>query len=277
MNAEGSEIGSAHPREEDGRHLYASTGGPPDLGAGPSAAKSVRSAALEGPAPSGQITARQQGRRAALLALIAGYVDAYAFIKYRLYVSFMSGNTTQTASQAGQAKFAEAGHSLFPIPCFVIGVFVGTVLAHSNLRHPLRMILGVVAAMLAMGIAASFLPSLSGWVSVMLLSVAMGSMSTTITRVGEQAVSVSYVTGSLTNMMQHVALAVRNVPLPRPQGSWDTHGWRARLLASVWTAFFTGALLAGVALPRFGAWTLFLPISALVPMAVVARSPNPTG
>jgi uncharacterized membrane protein YoaK (UPF0700 family) len=277
MNGVGSQTGSAHPREEDGRHLYASMSGPPDLGMGPSAAKSVRSATTETPAPSAQITARQQGRRAALLALIAGYVDAYAFVKYRLYVSFMSGNTTQTASQAGQGKFAEAGPSLFPIPCFVIGVFVGTVLAHSKLRHPLRVILGVVAAMLAMGIAASFFPSLPGWVSVMLLSLAMGTMSTTINRVGDQAVSVSYVTGSLTNMMQHVALAVRNVPLPRPQGSWDTHGWRARLLASVWTAFFTGALLAGVALPRFGAWTLLLPISAIVPLAAVARSPNPSG
>ncbi|HEX4841751.1 MAG TPA: YoaK family protein [bacterium] len=251
--------------------------GPPDLGAGPSAAESVRSAAKEGPAPSAQVTARRQGRRAVSLALIAGYVDAYAFVKYRLYVSFMSGNTTQTASQAGQARFTEAGHNLFPTPCFVIGVFVGTVLAHSNPRHPSRIVLGVVAAILALGIAASFLPSLSRWVSIMLLSMAMGTMSTTITRVGDQAVSVSYVTGSLTNMMQHVALAVRNVPLPRPQGSWDTHGWRARLLASVWTAFFIGALLAGVALPRFGAWTLFLPISELVAMAAVARTPNPTG
>jgi uncharacterized membrane protein YoaK (UPF0700 family) len=98
-----------------------------------------------------------------------------------------------------------------------------------------------------------------------------------MTRVGEQAVSVSYVTGSLTNMMQHVALAVRNVPLSRPQGSWDTHGWRARLLASIWTAFFTGALLAGAALPRFGAWTLSLPIVVLFALASGTRSPNTSG
>lgn len=277
MHSEGSHTGPAHPRQEDSRHVYASMGGPPDLGAGPSTAKTHRSAAREGPAPPAQVTARQQGRRAALLALIAGYVDAYAFVKYRLYVSFMSGNTTQTGSQAGQARFAEAGYSLFPIPCFVIGVFVGTVLAHSNLRHPLRVILGVVATTLALGITAGLFLSLSGWLSVALLSLAMGTMSTTMTRVGEQAVSVSYVTGSLTNMMQHVALAVRNVPLSRPQGSWDTHGWRARLLASIWTAFFTGALLAGAALPRFGAWTLSLPIVVLFALASGTRSPNTSG
>jgi len=277
MYSEGLQTGSAHPRQGDGSHLYASMSGPADLEAGPSAAKIRRNAAREGPAPPAQVIARQQGRRAALLALIAGYVDAYAFVKYRLYVSFMSGNTTQTGSQAGQAMFVEAEHSLFPIPCFVIGVFVGTVLAHSNLRHPLRVILGVVATMLAMGIAAGLFLSLPGWVSVALLSLAMGTMSTTITRVGDQAVSISYVTGSLTNMMQHVALAVRDVPLPRPQGSWDTHGWRARVLASVWTAFFTGAVLAGVALPRFGAWTLLLPIFVLFAMATATRSPNTSG
>ncbi len=227
--------------------------------------------------PPAQVTARQQGRRATLLALIAGYVDAYAFVKYRLYVSFMSGNTTQTGSQAGQAKFAEAGYSLFPIPCFVIGVFVGTVLAHSNLRHPVRVILGVVATMLALGNVAGLLPFLPGWVSVALLSLAMGTMSTTMTRVGDQAVSVSYVTGSLTNMMQHLALAVRNVPLPRPQGSWDTHRWRAKLLAGVWTAFFTGAVLAGGALSHLGAWTLLLPTLVLSVLASVTRSPNPSG
>lgn len=110
----------------------------------------------------------------------------------------------------------------------------------------------------------------------MLLSLAKGTMSTTITRVGEQAVSVSYVTGSLTNMMQHVALAVRNVPLPRPQGSWDTHRWRAGLLASIWAAFFTGALVAGAGLPRFGAWTLVAPSVMLTALASV-RSQDPSG
>ncbi len=89
MYSEGPQTGSAHPRQGDGRHLYASLSGPPDLGSGSSAAKIHRSAAREGPAPPAQVTARQQGRRAVLLALIAGYVDAYAFVKYQLYVSFM--------------------------------------------------------------------------------------------------------------------------------------------------------------------------------------------
>ncbi len=65
MNGEGSEIGSAHPCEEDGRHVYASVCGPPDLGAGPSAARSVRSAVTEGPRdrPKSPQAGRAGGRR----------------------------------------------------------------------------------------------------------------------------------------------------------------------------------------------------------------------
>jgi hypothetical protein len=40
--------------------------------------------------------ARSAERLAAALALIAGFVDAYGMITYGVYVSFMSGNTTQT-------------------------------------------------------------------------------------------------------------------------------------------------------------------------------------
>jgi uncharacterized protein DUF1275 len=39
---------------------------------------------------------------AAVLALIAGYVDAYTFLNYQVYGSFMSGNTTQTGLQPGR-------------------------------------------------------------------------------------------------------------------------------------------------------------------------------
>ena len=81
--------------------------------------------------------------------------------------------------------------------------------------------------------AAVYPGPLPGWFGIMILSLAMGIMNTTVNRVGEQSVSLGYVTGSLNNLAQHLALAVKRVPVTHAQGSWDTHGWRAALLAGV--------------------------------------------
>ena len=54
--------------------------------------------------PRSETSAPAQGGLAAILALIAGYVDAYTFLNYQVYGSFMSGNTTQTGLQAGQGE-----------------------------------------------------------------------------------------------------------------------------------------------------------------------------
>jgi uncharacterized membrane protein YoaK (UPF0700 family) len=224
--------------------------------------------------PPSQDSAWAQARLAIVLALIAGYVDCYGFLHYRVYASFMSGNTTQTGLQAGEANLALAGHNFLPIPAFVGGVFVGTFLVHSSLRHQLRWLFGMVAALLAVGMAAVYLGPSPGWLSIIILSLAMGLMNVTVTRVGEQPISLGYVTGSLNNLAQHLALAVKRIPVPHARGSWDTHGRRAALLVSVWTAFLIGAILAAAATPRFAVWTLLLPILALLVLAGFAHAMN---
>lgn len=204
----------------------------------------------------------------AVLAVIAGYVDSYAFLNYNVYASFMSGNTTQAGLQAGQEKFGVAGLDLLPIPLFVGGIFVGTLVVHSSRRHHLSRLFGLVAALLVIAMAAVDPGPLPRWFGIIVLSLAMGIMNTTVTRVGGQAVSLGYVTGCLNNLAQHLAMAIQRVPVPNAQGSWDTHRRRAALLAGVWSAFLIGAALAGAATPRFASWTLLPPILILLAMAV---------
>src|ERR1700745_3942181 len=72
---------------------------------------------------------------AVALAMIAGFVDAYGFIIYNIYVSFMSGNTTRAGYETGQGNFAAAAHSVLPITCFLGGSFAGALLAHSSVRR----------------------------------------------------------------------------------------------------------------------------------------------
>lgn len=81
---------------------------------------------------------RTEQRLAVTLAMAAGFVDAYGLISYQKYLSFMSGNTTRTGSQIGQAHLALALPSLIFIVFFIIGVFGGALLSRSEPRRPQR-------------------------------------------------------------------------------------------------------------------------------------------
>jgi uncharacterized membrane protein YoaK (UPF0700 family) len=149
----------------------------------------------------------------------------------------------------------------------VAGVFAGTLIWHSALAQRSRWLFALVAGLLALGLAAVAPGPLPGWFGIVVLSLAMGIMNTTVTRVGEQQVSLGYVTGTLNNLAQHLALAVKGAPLSHAEGPHDTHLRRA----GIWTAFVIGALLAGAATPNFAAWSLLLPIVILSVLAVSGR------
>jgi len=213
---------------------------------------------------------RYQIPLAFLLALIAGYVDSYSVINYKVFASFMSGNTTMTGVEAGRGNLLDAARDLLPIPSFVAGIFIGTFILHCNPRHPLAQLFTLVAVLLTAAIATQFLGSLPVWINIVMLSLAMGIMNTTITRAGAQALSLGYVTGDLNYLGQHIALAVKREPLADAQHSRDTHTRRAALLAAVWTAFFLGTLIAGAIASRFTVWTLVPPTLILLTLAAVA-------
>jgi len=215
-------------------------------------------------------TARQQGRRAAGLALISGYVDAYALVKFGVYASFMTGNTTSAGVHAGEFNWAAARHSLLPIPMFLLGILAGTLLMQSDRRRALPRLSALVAAMLAVGVAAAYF-AWPGWLSIVILSFAMGLMNTSVLQVGGQTVGVGYMTGDLNNLAQHLALGIRNAPVAQAQGSWDTHWRRASLLAGLWIAFLSGAVLGASCGSRFAVWTLLLPAAMLLVLAVAER------
>jgi uncharacterized membrane protein YoaK (UPF0700 family) len=223
---------------------------------------------------SSQNPARAQWRGAAGLALISGYVDSYTLLKFGVFASFMSGNTTTGGSLAGQAKLAAAGHSLLPIPFFLLGIFVGTLVGQADQHLRLHRLFAMVAALLAIGTAAAYW-AWPGWLSIMILSSAMGILNTSITHVGGQTVSLGFVTGDLNNLAQHAALGIKRTPLPEAQGSWDTRWARAIVLAGIWTAFLGGAILGTALVPRLAAWTLLVPCVMLLAFPLLDRATQP--
>lgn len=211
---------------------------------------------------------------AVLLAMIAGYVDAYGYISYRTYLSFMSGNTTQTGLMTGHGDFPTATPTLLAIVSFVVGVFAGTLLIASGIGRSRRLALGLVAALLAVNVGAAQLDCISNLVSIATLSFAMGVMNTTMSRIGGETLNLTFVTGTLNKIGGHFALALKRAPLPDAQGARDTHVRRAFILAGVWAAFLMGAVLGGGATSRFGGWVLLHPCLILLALAVFSRAPS---
>ena len=236
--------------------------------------RSCRGAAIRQASHEEVAAAQRQEWLAAILAMSAGFVDAYGIITYNTYLSVMSGNTTQTGFKIGQGAFGAALPSALAIIFFVAGSFAGTLLAQTAVRRTQRLVFEVVAASLAMIIGFTLLGHVSSEVHIAVASFAMGVMNTALSRVGGEAVSLTFVTGTLSRLGVHLALAVRRAALPDSQGSWDTHTHRALLLARIWVAFLAGALLSGAATPSFGVWVLLFPISILSALAVFDRTAN---
>jgi uncharacterized membrane protein YoaK (UPF0700 family) len=81
-------------------------------------------------------------------------------------------------------------------------------------------------------------------------------MNTALPRVSPQSVSLTFVTGTLPELGCNSRWRC-GTRLSDSQGSWDTHLYRTLLMAGIWFAFLTGALLSGVVTPHFGVWVLF--------------------
>jgi uncharacterized membrane protein YoaK (UPF0700 family) len=204
--------------------------------------------------------------------MIAGYVDGYGIITYNTYLSFMSGNTTQAGYRTGQGDFTAVWPSAIAIVSFVCGTFAGALLAHSSVRQTRKLVFGVVAASLALIISLTRLGMLPAGIYIAVVSLAMGVMNTALSRVGAVSVNLTFVTGTLSRLGTHLALAVRRLPLEDSQGSWDTHLHRALALAGIWLGFLVGALLSGGATPRLGVWGLLFPMLILSTLAWFDRT-----
>ena len=196
------------------------------------------------------------------LALVAGYVDGYALRVFGTYVSFMSGNTTLTGLGVGQARFAAALTPALSIAGFLGGSFVGNCFAHSQFRRFQRLLFTVAGMLVACFVVLNLRTPLNANLGIPILSLAMGLINPAVSRVGSEPVSLTFVTGTLNKIGNHLALAVRHAKPADAQGPGDTHFRRALLEASVWTGFLTGAVLSGVA-------ANFVGVSALVPASIV--------
>jgi len=181
---------------------------------------------------------------ATLLAGLAGMVDAIGFIRLQhLFVSYMSGNSTQFAVALGAGRLGEAAPILILIVLFVIGAAGGQLIAHVAGGRHLTAVLAAVAALLAAAALFDTAP--------VPMVLAMGALNAAMHKVGNISVSLTFVTGTLVRFGQGLGDF-----LARRADGW---GWVEQALA--WVGLVAGAILASAAHMRIGSAVAWLPVA----------------
>ncbi len=194
---------------------------------------------------------------AALLAALAGMVDAIGFIKLGgLFVSFMSGNSTRLAvGVVAEPHVGMLAGGL--IAAFVAGVVCGALVSARAGRHSRVVVLGFVALLLAGAALVQAAPF--GLAAVFLLAMAMGAENAVFQREGEVSIGVTYMTGALVKLGQHIATSLTGGP-----------HWRWVPYLLLWVGLVMGAIVGAALYLRIGGAALWIAALAAAALAVVA-------
>lgn len=195
---------------------------------------------------------------AAGLAMLAGYVDAIGFLRLGgLFVSFMSGNSTQLAvAIAGRGAGIALAAGL--VAGFVLGVVLGARvgLVASARRKPA--VLALVTLLLALATAVGTMTP-APTAALVLLALAMGAENNVFQRGGEVSVGVTYMTGTLVKLGQNLAVASAGGPRWR---------WLPYLL--LWSGLVAGAVAGATFYPRYGLDALWGAVAAAAVLTAMA-------
>jgi uncharacterized membrane protein YoaK (UPF0700 family) len=188
---------------------------------------------------------RRSQALAICLAALAGFVDALGFMHlHGFFVSFMSGNSTRLAVglAAGSAEAIRAGSLIL---LFVTGVMLGALAARVAPSRGRQIVLLLIGALLAVGGAAvTFgLPL----VAVTAMVLAMGAENAVFGHGGEVHIGLTYMTGALVKLGQHLADAL-------------TGGERIRWLSYLllWSGLVGGAVAGACVYEQVGLQGLWL-------------------
>jgi uncharacterized membrane protein YoaK (UPF0700 family) len=169
------------------------------------------------------------------LAAVAGFVDAIGFLDTGgLFVSFMSGNSTQAAVDLLDGGVSITLVSAGIITAFVLGVTVGAAVS-TRLSRPRPWVIAGAGAAVAVAAAAALGGPQTLW-RAGLLAAAMGALNTLFLADGRARVAITYATGTLVSL----GLALASLATGGSRTAW----MRPLLL---WSALVAGAVVGGLA------------------------------
>ncbi|ODP36040.1 YoaK family protein [Sphingomonas turrisvirgatae] len=204
---------------------------------------------------------RKRQTVAILLAALAGYVDAVAFLASGSYfVSFMSGNSTRLGVTLAAGQSVALVVTL--VAAFVTGVAGATLLGRRRRGRRQRIILLVAALLAAAAASAGFAPIPA---SLALTAAAMGAENAIFADDGD-ALGLTYMTGALVKIGQRIADALNGGP---------PLAWLP--FAMLWSGLIAGGIVGALGHASSGLNALWpAAIFALVLMPFVGEATHPS-
>ena len=197
---------------------------------------------------------------AGLFAALAGMVDVIGYLHLNgLFVSYMSGNSTQLAAALGQGNLAAAGAIGKLVAFFVLGAAAGQMLAGFTGEWRMSWVLGGVAVLLTIAALLATAPEP--------MVFAMGALNASMHRAGNVPVSLTFVTGVLVRFGQGLGdfLTRRSRDLK----------WLAQ--AVPWLGVIAGAIIGSAAFMRIGEAVIWVPVALaalLLACSAAIRQPD---
>jgi uncharacterized membrane protein YoaK (UPF0700 family) len=239
-------------------------------------------------------TSRAQATAAALLASVAGCVDAVSYlVLHHTFTANMTGNSTELGIAGGLTRADVVIPLATAVAVFVVAIGAGTALIESAARRGLRATAGP-ALLLEAGLIAAFMAAgrslvnhgtapdhrVSGFYVLLTLAVlAMGIQTASLTRALGRPVRTTFVSGMLAMVSQEAVNAFGPPPGDRPSylrdhlglgTASDSRRWLA-FHACVWLAFAGGAVWGAFALRRWSMWGLVPAVGLVLVVATVDR------
>jgi uncharacterized membrane protein YoaK (UPF0700 family) len=188
---------------------------------------------------------RSRRRLAIAAAALAGFVDAAGFLSAQGYfLSFMSGNTTRLGVDLALRPMMAIIPAML-IAGFVLGVFVGALLAARAGAQRKVAVLALVTVLLVAAATAHLVGA--GLAMLGFLVLAMGALNNTFQRDGEVSVGLTYMTGALVRFAQGLAARITGT---------GGEGWANWLL--LWLGLALGAVAGAYTLLTWPAVALWL-------------------
>lgn len=201
-----------------------------------------------------------------IIVFTAGFVDVIAYLKWKTYVSLMSGNTTQMGIFLNEdSTKTTLNLSVTAIVSFMAGIFIGTTLEAWKKNKIRTLSFFLIAILYSTYTFINMSSPISPILSVATLGIGVGMLNTIVTAEGSMKLNTVFVTGALVN----VSIYLSNWLMSDDKNEKKKSRFQAFNFLLIWAFFLLGTYAGSSVLDDLGDWILMVPVALVLICAFV--------